>query len=81
MYAGKCIFQGTRDDALQHFSEFGFKCPDSFNPSDYYLNVLSTKNTGSAFFGPSHNKLYETFVYDKHEHEVLEAFNVKSDFR
>lgn len=42
LYHGRCIFQGSAQDAIDHFSKLGFNLPArGFNPADFYLKILS----------------------------------------
>jgi len=38
---GRTIYLGPAADALNFFNAGGHYCPQSFNPSDFYLDVLS----------------------------------------
>lgn len=46
LYHGRCVFHGSAQNAVQHFSKLGFNLPArGFNPADFYLKILS--NTSS----------------------------------
>jgi ABC-type multidrug transport system ATPase subunit len=38
---GKTVFFGPTGDALPYFEDFGFLCPPTENPSDFFLDVIS----------------------------------------
>jgi hypothetical protein len=38
---GRSIYLGPAPDAIEFFNAAGFYCPQHFNPSDFYLDVLS----------------------------------------
>lgn len=71
MHNGRCVFQGTSQEAADHFTRFdfcgrsllrsqliftiyflqyrlGFVCPVSYNPADFYINLLSNKKTNEG---------------------------------
>lgn len=41
MNAGKIVFQGTVDEAEKLFTSINMPCPSSFNPAEFYVNVIS----------------------------------------
>lgn len=41
---GRTMFYGAAKDAVPHFAAYGHTCPDSFNPSDFFLDLLSPDN-------------------------------------
>jgi hypothetical protein len=41
---GRTMFYGAADEAVTHFAAEGFPCPESFNPSDFFLDLLSPDN-------------------------------------
>ena len=42
MSQGHCVYFGSADGAVDYFASIGYKCPDHFNPSDYFSGLLST---------------------------------------
>jgi ABC-type multidrug transport system ATPase subunit len=38
---GKVMYMGPASEAVNYFSEAGHICPDNFNPSDFFLDLLS----------------------------------------
>jgi len=38
---GRTMFFGKSSDAVDHFAKAGHACPSSFNPADYFLDILS----------------------------------------
>ena len=38
---GRTMFLGNAKEAQKHFETLGFSCPPFFNPSDYFLDILS----------------------------------------
>ena len=38
---GRTMFYGKASEAIDHFAFLGFNCPKSFNPADFFLDVLS----------------------------------------
>ena len=41
---GRTMYYGDANQASQYFAENGHKCPKLFNPSDYFLDILSPDN-------------------------------------
>lgn len=41
---GRTMYYGDARDAVAHFAAVGHVCPDVFNPSDYFLDLLSPDN-------------------------------------
>lgn len=41
---GRVMYMGSVKDAVPYFESIGFCCPRSFNPSDYFLDILSPDN-------------------------------------
>jgi ABC-type multidrug transport system ATPase subunit len=38
---GKVAYQGDSKLCINYFSELGYKCPNNFNPAEYYIRILS----------------------------------------
>lgn len=38
---GRCIYQGSSKNLLSFLSEIDFKCPESFNPSDFLVEIAN----------------------------------------
>ncbi|KAL4474935.1 hypothetical protein ABPG74_001631 [Tetrahymena malaccensis] len=41
---GKFIYQGPRSKVIQHFSSFGFQCPQLSNPADYFMSIMHAES-------------------------------------
>jgi len=41
---GRTMYFGPSADAVGHFARLGHDCPSSFNPADYFLDILSPDN-------------------------------------
>jgi ABC-type multidrug transport system ATPase subunit len=41
---GKTVFNGNVDEALEHFKELGFDCPNGHNPANFLLDTVSLTN-------------------------------------
>lgn len=41
---GRTMYYGDAKDAVLHFEKYGYSCPESFNPSDFFLDLLSPDN-------------------------------------
>ena len=41
---GQTCFFGRSCEAVSHFASIGYLCPESFNPADFFLDVLSPDN-------------------------------------
>ena len=41
---GSTIYLGKSIDAINYFTFIGYSCPDLYNPSDYFLDILSVDN-------------------------------------
>ncbi|CAH0562115.1 unnamed protein product [Brassicogethes aeneus] len=50
MANGKLIFQGTKKEGAQFFEQLNFRCPASYNPSDFYLKCLSDQDIQNNSF-------------------------------
>ncbi|XP_006826033.1 protein white-like [Saccoglossus kowalevskii] len=46
---GRCAYMGPATEAVDYFAKYGYKCPDMYNPSDYFIETLSiTKDIDDA---------------------------------
>jgi ABC-type multidrug transport system ATPase subunit/ABC-type multidrug transport system permease subunit len=43
---GKCMYHGGAMEAINYFSQLGYPCPIDYNPTEYFIKILSkeTKN-------------------------------------
>ncbi|XP_070547905.1 protein white-like [Ptychodera flava] len=39
---GRCAYMGPRDELVNYLHGIGYDCPDSYNPADYFIELLST---------------------------------------
>lgn len=73
---GRTMFYGDAIDAVKHFQTCGFTCPDDFNPSDFFLDLLSPDNRTSEARVETRNriKLLGDFWEEKvsKEEEIVE---------
>ena len=44
---GSIIFSGSVDEALQHFSNLGFECPEETNPGEFFLDLMTINHQSS----------------------------------
>jgi len=54
---GRTMYFGDADKAVEYFASNGHVCPDSFNPSDYYLDILSPDNRNPESEQDSKNRI------------------------
>ncbi|XP_065840256.1 protein white-like isoform X2 [Oscarella lobularis] len=38
---GKTVYLGNRDQAVEHFANLGYSCPEKYNPADYFVHILA----------------------------------------
>lgn len=43
---GHAVFCGTTDSLINYFSDLGYRCPDSSNPADYFVDLSSIEVKG-----------------------------------
>lgn len=48
MTMGRCAFHGTMAASIEYFESIGFKCPDHFTPSDYYMVLMQDTVTSKV---------------------------------
>ena len=46
---GRTMFYGKATEAINHFARLGHDCPPSFNPADFFLDILSPDNRTEEF--------------------------------
>lgn len=45
MVEGRFIYQGPSNEAASYFDmNFGLKCPDFYNPADYFMEIMHPEN-------------------------------------
>lgn len=54
---GQVMYMGDAVNAVDYFSAQGFNCPDAFNPSDYFLDILSPDTRSEASDASSHAQI------------------------
>jgi len=51
--AGKTLFYGPLSDGLKHFSDLGYSLPDKTNPSDFFLDIITTDQRSEEKYAES----------------------------
>ena len=66
---GKLVYTGVAGKtAVDYFSNLGFKCPDLFNPADYFLDIVSVDNRSEEEEDRSKKRIeFLTDAFDKHQ--------------
>jgi ABC-type multidrug transport system ATPase subunit len=54
---GRTMYFGNAEDAVPYFSSIGHSCPDAFNPSDFFLDLLSMDNRSSESEEETRNRI------------------------
>ncbi len=54
---GRNAFFGESSHSVKYFSGLGYSCPESFNPSDYFLDLLSPDNRSPESETESRNRI------------------------
>jgi ABC-type multidrug transport system ATPase subunit len=63
---GRTMFYGDAKDAVDHFSAHNYACPPSFNPSDFFLDLLSPDNRSPEIQQETKNRIaYLGDVWEK----------------
>jgi ABC-type multidrug transport system ATPase subunit len=73
--AGSTMFMGPAGDAMNWFQQCGFGCPRLYNPSDYFLDILST-DIRTVESEKLSNERIETFARMWAETETLESLTL-----
>lgn len=45
---GHAVFCGTTDSLINYFSDLGYRCPDTSNPADYFVDLSSIELKGKV---------------------------------
>jgi hypothetical protein len=54
---GRVMYQGVSTGALTHFAAQGYNCPRNFNPSDFYLDILSPDSRSAETEGTTSQRI------------------------
>jgi len=41
--SGSCLYEGSREQMVMHFSRVGYRCPLGFNPADFVIFLVQTE--------------------------------------
>ena len=68
---------GDSHEAVSYFTSLGHTCPEAYNPSDYFLDILSPDNRTTDSEVESHNRIqYLTTYYTNDNNKVkFQAYN------
>lgn len=61
MSQGRCVYFGSAERSVSYFADLGLKCPDYFNPADFFSAVLSTDFASDAFHSKTPQELADIF--------------------
>lgn len=69
---GRNMFFGSAIHSLEHFENFGLTCPESENPSDFFLDIIhgSSKSYEEKLDDLKHDKEIEFTEYDNSENQA-----------
>lgn len=70
MSQGRCVYFGAADNSVRYFASLGLKCPDFYNPADYFSAVLSTDFASEEFHVKSPIELAD--IYDASSAKQIE---------
>jgi ABC-type multidrug transport system ATPase subunit len=73
---GKLMYHGDSMRAVDYFANVGYPCPESFNPADFYLDLLSPDNRSLESEEETRNRIQ--FLGNKWD-EYSNALSIKSD--
>ena len=54
---GSTMYAGPASDAVHYFTAAGFPCPEAFNPSDFFLDLLSPDNRTPETEAATYNRI------------------------
>lgn len=54
---GRTMYYGSAASAVTHFAAAGYVCPEVFNPSDYFLDLLSPDNRTAETEAATRNRI------------------------
>ncbi|TFJ86806.1 hypothetical protein NSK_001894 [Nannochloropsis salina CCMP1776] len=61
-FDGRLAYHGRQDAAIRYFSSLSYQCPENYNPSDFYLKLISaTPGADSAEEKARMNKLVAAY--------------------
>eukprot|EP01041_Mallomonas_annulata_P000999 gene999-1965_t len=68
---GYTVYYGVASNAVEYFSRYGYSCPDSFNPADHFLDVLSPDNRNEELDKESSNRILQLAKHWENENEIM----------
>ena len=74
---GMTMYFGDLHSAVDYFKEAGYTCPAHFNPSDYFLDVLSPDNRTPELEESARNRI--NFLNERWRERERELANEKAD--
>jgi ABC-type multidrug transport system ATPase subunit len=74
---GRTMFYGDATIAVNHFAKYGHVCPESFNPSDFFLDILSPDNRSPEAQLETANRI--RYLGDSWEKEAAEVVKKSKD--
>ncbi|CAD8115184.1 unnamed protein product [Paramecium primaurelia] len=72
---GRLVYQGSRENIINHFSSFGFKCPDHSNPMDYFLSITHSEDKQNIENYSLYFENYQQKLQKQIESEILNCCN------
>lgn len=60
MHSGRIVFQGPIKEANEFFIKLGYTCPTSYNPAEFYLNLVSV-STDKKTEESAVEKIYDSY--------------------
>lgn len=77
---GRNIFFGSAVHSLDHFENFGLKCPTSENPSDFFLDIIhgSSKSYEEKL---DHLKKYKEMDFTNYDNSEEQAIYLEEKFK
>lgn len=74
---GRTMFYGDAIDAVGHFQRYRYQCPEDFNPSDFFLDLLSPDNRSPESQAETKNRI--KFLGDRWEEEITNKKDAEDD--
>jgi hypothetical protein len=73
---GWTIYQGTSQHATDYFAAMEYVCPDTCNPCDYFMSIMSSKRSDER--SPEEKEALEKFK-DKYTDTIEEVQKEKTE--
>jgi len=66
---GNTMYFGNAEQAVGYFHTHGYNCPEAFNPSDFFLDILSPDNRTKELELETHTRIKQLgIIWEDHHH-------------